>query len=176
MRKKIVAGNWKMNKTLDEGIELASEINRLVINKAKEEVSIIIAPPFTHITEINKVIDKSKIFLAGQNCAPTTAGAYTGEISAEILKSAGASYVIIGHSERRTHFKEDNESLNSKIVRAVEQDLTAIYCCGEKLPDREAGNHFNVVREQIEEVCFQLTNEQFKKVILAYEPVWAIVT
>ncbi len=176
MRKKIVAGNWKMNKTFQEGIDLAIEINKLVIEKGDKNVDVVIAPPFTHISEINKVVDNDRISVAGQNCATETAGAYTGEISAEMLWSSGADHVILGHSERRTYYGETDTLLNTKVKKALEFNLTPIYCVGEVLEEREAGKHFDVIKEQIETVLFDLDIADFEKIVIAYEPVWAIGT
>lgn len=176
MKRKIVAGNWKMNTSLQQGIALASEINTLVTEKVHNDVVVIIAPPFIHLSEINKIVDKKKISTAAQNCASEPKGAFTGEISAEMIKSTGAGYVIIGHSERRTYFKEDNKTLNRKINLALENELTPIFCCGEQLNEREAGKYFDVVTQQIKEALFVLSEDDFRKIIIAYEPVWAIGT
>ncbi len=176
MRKNIVAGNWKLNKTFQEGVDLAIEINKLVVESADKNVSVIVSPPFTHIAEINKVVDNDRISVAGQNCATETSGAFTGEISAEMLWSAGADCVILGHSERREYYGETNELLNIKVKKALEFNLTPIYCVGEVLEEREAGKHFDVIKEQLETVLFDLDTEDFAKVVIAYEPVWAIGT
>lgn len=176
MRKKIVAGNWKMNTSFQEGVDLAIAINELIEKNIKKEVQVILAPPFTHIAEINKVVNNELILLAGQNCATETSGAYTGEISAEMLWSAGADCVILGHSERRQYYGETNELLNIKIKKALAFNLIPIYCVGEVLEEREAGKHFEVIKEQIEKVLFDLAPEEFAEVVVAYEPVWAIGT
>src|SRR3989339_106715 len=176
MRKKIVAGNWKMNTTYQEGIDLALEINKLVIEKANKDVIVVVSPPFTHISEVNKVVDNDRVFVAGQNCATETSGAYTGEISAEMLWSAGADFVILGHSERRSYYGETNELLKIKVKKALEFNLTPIYCVGEVLAEREANNHFDVIKEQTEKVLYDLSKDDFEKVVIAYEPVWAIGT
>jgi len=176
MRKKIVAGNWKMNTTYQEGIDLAIAINKIVAEKGNKEVHVVVSPPFTHIAEINKVVDNDRISVAGQNCAKETSGAYTGEVSAEMLWSAGADYVILGHSERRAYYGETNEILNVKVKKALEFNLTPIYCVGEVLEEREANKHFDVIKEQLETVLFDLSNEDFEKIVIAYEPVWAIGT
>ncbi|MFA6403212.1 MAG: triose-phosphate isomerase [Salinivirgaceae bacterium] len=176
MRKKIVAGNWKMNTTFQEGIDLAIEINNLVVEKAHKEVIVVVAPPFTHISEVNKAVDNDRIFVAGQNCATENSGAYTGEVSAEMLWSAGADFVILGHSERRSYYGETNEKLKVKVTKALEFNLTPIYCVGEVLEEREANKHFEVIKEQIESVLFDLAEADFEKVVIAYEPVWAIGT
>ncbi len=176
MRKKMVAGNWKMNKTFQEGVDLALEINKLVTEKGNKNVQVVLAPPFTHIAEVNKVVDNDRISVAGQNCATETSGAYTGEVSAEMLWSAGADCVILGHSERRSYYGETNATLNIKVKKALEFNLTPIYCVGEVLAEREANKHFDVIKEQIESVLFDLTADEFEKIVIAYEPVWAIGT
>jgi triosephosphate isomerase len=176
MRKKIVAGNWKMNTTYQEGIDLAISINKAVAEKGAKDVTVVVSPPFTHIAEVNKVVDNDRISVAGQNCAKETSGAYTGEVSAEMLWSAGADYVILGHSERRAYYGETNEILNVKVKKALEFNLTPIYCVGEILEEREAEKHFEVIKEQLESVLFDLSTEDFEKIVIAYEPVWAIGT
>lgn len=176
MRKKIVAGNWKMNTSLQEGIELAKSINELAAKDTDNEIGLVIAPPFLHLTEVNKVIDADRICLAAQNCASEAKGAYTGEVSPAMLKSAGVKAVIIGHSERRSYYKEDNQLLNKKVKLVLENDLKPIYCCGELLEEREAGKLFDVIKEQITDGLFDLSKEDFEKIIIAYEPVWAIGT
>jgi len=173
MRKKIVAGNWKMNTLLRDGMELAEKVEKLAAGK-KSDALIIIAPPFTHLSKIREVI--SEVKLAAQNCATEESGAYTGEISADMLLSTGAKYVIIGHSERRSYYREDNITLNKKIRIALEKGLKPIFCCGEVLEEREAGKLFDVVREQLVVGLKDLTETQFSDVIIAYEPVWAIGT
>lgn len=175
MRKKIVAGNWKMNTTPVEGVELAKEV---VAGKGGvcSCVNFIIAPPFTHLSEVVKVTRGSGVAVAAQNCAAEAKGAYTGEVSAKMIASLGVEYVILGHSERREYYGETSQTLNKKMAQAYENNLIPIYCIGEKLEEREAGKHFDVVKAQIEEVVFNLTDEQFDKLIIAYEPVWAIGT
>ena len=175
MRKKIVAGNWKMNTTPVEGVELFKGI---VAKKGEvcSCVSFIVAPPFTHLSEIVKLSRGTGIGVGAQNCAAEAKGAYTGEVSAEMIASLGVEYVILGHSERRQYYGETSETLNKKMAQAYANNLTPIYCVGENLEEREAGKHFDVVRQQIEEVVFNLTPEQFSKLIIAYEPVWAIGT
>jgi triosephosphate isomerase len=173
MRKLIVAGNWKMNKSLQEGIELAKAVNEKVNG---QKALVVLCTPFIHLAEVKKVINKSTLFLGAQNCSSKPAGAYTGEISASMIKSTGADYVIIGHSERRTYFKETDSTLNKKVRLALENELIPIYCCGEVLPEREAGRHFDVVSRQINEGLFSLSTKEFNKVVIAYEPVWAIGT
>jgi triosephosphate isomerase (TIM) len=173
MRKKIVAGNWKMNKTLREGIELARTINRQVEDK---EVIIVLCPPFIHLSDVAETITKDSLFVGGQNCASESSGAYTGEVSAEMIHSAGAEYVIIGHSERRTFFSESDAILNKKVKLALANDLIPIFCCGEVLSERQAGKHIQVVKVQLEKGLFDLSPEDFSRIVIAYEPVWAIGT
>lgn len=175
MRRKIVAGNWKMNNTLEEGIELAGQINDLVENTQINDVDVVIGTPFVHLTEVNKVVGE-KVAVAAQNCADEKSGAYTGEISAPMIKSTGSKYVILGHSERRTYYGETNEILVKKVNLALENGLAPIFCIGEVLEEREAEKHFDVVKSQIAEGLFHLSAEEFGKVVLAYEPVWAIGT
>jgi triosephosphate isomerase len=173
MRKKIVAGNWKMNKTLQEGIELARTVNRQVEDNG---VVVVLCTPFIHLTEVRNVITKDSLFLGAQNCASETAGAFTGEVSVDMIKSTGADYVIIGHSERRSYYHEDDALLNKKVKLALAADLTPIFCCGEVLAERQSGNHMKVVKTQIEKALFDLSPADFGKVVIAYEPVWAIGT
>jgi triosephosphate isomerase len=174
MRQKIVAGNWKMNTSLKEGLELASEVNSMASNAKKNGVEIIVAPPFTHLSEIKKVL--SDVRLSAQNCASETRGAFTGEVSVEMLKSVGAEYVIIGHSERRSYYHEDNAVLARKLDLVLAAGLKPIFCIGEVKEERESEIHFSVVEQQLKEGVFHLTSEDFKKVVIAYEPVWAIGT
>ncbi len=176
MRKKVVAGNWKMNKNLQEGIELAKEVNSKVKAADAKEVTVIIGTPFIHLAEINKIVDPAIIAVAAQNCATEASGAYTGEISAAMVASTGSKYVILGHSERRSYYGETDEILVKKVQRALENNLEIIFCVGEVLAEREAEKHFEVVKSQLENGLFNLSAEQFAHVIVAYEPVWAIGT
>lgn len=173
MRKKIVAGNWKMNKILQEGTELARTINRQVEDNG---TVIVLCTPFIHLTEVSKVITKDSLYLGAQNCASESSGAYTGEISVDMIRSTGADYVIIGHSERRSYYHEDDNLLNKKVKLALAGELIPIFCCGEVLAERQSGKHMQVVRNQIEKGLFDLSVEDFSKVVIAYEPVWAIGT
>lgn len=176
MRKKIVAGNWKMNKTLQEGLELAKEVN----NKAKaanaNNVTVIIGTPFIHLAEVNKVVDPAIVSVSAQNCATEISGAYTGEVSAAMVASTGCAYVILGHSERRNYYGETDEILVKKVARALENKLDIIFCVGEALEDREANKHFDVVASQLTNGLFNLSADQFAHIVVAYEPVWAIGT
>jgi len=173
MRKKIVAGNWKMNTLLKDGMELAKAVEKLEKEKTSDAL-VIIAPPYTHLSKVNELITEVK--LSAQNCASEASGAYTGEISPDILVSTGAKYVIIGHSERRSYYNEDNELLNKKTKLALSSGLKPIFCCGELLEEREAGKLFDVIREQLTVGLKDLTVEDMARVVVAYEPVWAIGT
>jgi triosephosphate isomerase len=175
MRKKIVAGNWKMNNTLEEGIVLAKQINDLVEKTDLKGVDVVIGTPFIHLAEVNKIVG-DKIGVAAQNCADEVSGAYTGEVSASMVKSTGSKYVILGHSERREYYGETSEKLVKKVKLSLENGLTPIFCFGEVLEERQSEKHFDVVKTQIAEGLFNLSAEDFGKIILAYEPVWAIGT
>ncbi len=174
-RSKIVAGNWKMNTTPVEGVELAKAVaaGRSEVDKS---VTLIVAPPFTHLSEVVKNTRGTGVAVSAQNCAAHAKGAYTGEVSAAMIASLGVEYVILGHSERREYYGETSETLNQKMEQVYANNLTPIYCVGEKLAERESGNHFDIVKAQIEEVVFNLTAGQFAKLVIAYEPVWAIGT
>ncbi len=174
MRKKIVAGNWKMNKTLQEGVELAKELNAALAGKTIN-CDVVVGVPATHIASVVASVD-SVIGVAAQNCADKASGAYTGEISAAMVASTGAKYVILGHSERRAYYGETAEILKEKTLLALANGLTPIFCIGEVLEEREAGKQNEVVTAQIEESLFNLSAEDFGKIVLAYEPVWAIGT
>lgn len=174
MRKNIVAGNWKMNTTLPEGVALAKEVNE-ALKGADAKCDVIICVPFTHLASVNAVID-SNLGLGAENCADHTSGAYTGEVSAPMVASTGAKYVILGHSERRQYYGETSAILREKLALALANGLKPIFCVGEVLEQREDGSYNDVVKAQIEEALFQLTPEEFSNVILAYEPVWAIGT
>ena len=175
MRKKIVAGNWKMNTTVAEGVALAGGIVEKM-DEVSADVSVIVAPPFTHLTSVAQVIAASPVSLSAQNCADEPKGAFTGEVSAAMLKDAGCVYTILGHSERREYYGETSAKLVKKIALAFENGLDVIFCVGEKLAERQEGTHFDVVATQISEVLFTLTAEQMAHVVIAYEPVWAIGT
>lgn len=190
MRQKIVAGNWKMNGNAIESAALVSEILKLVSTNPVKNQEVILFPPFTNLQYISATLKTagSKIKTGGQNCHWEEKGAYTGEISASMLKSTGADYVLIGHSERRQYFKESNELLAQKIKISLANGLIPVYCCGETIIDRKSNNHFNVVRKQLEEGLFHFSSFPLGKagmsalngiesgLILAYEPVWAIGT
>jgi triosephosphate isomerase len=177
MRKRIVAGNWKMNTDVAAGVKLASDLMQILRDQpAPENVGVAIAPPFTHLSEVNKVIDPARICLAAQNCASEANGAYTGEVSVGMLKNVGVMAVIIGHSERRAYYKEDHATLAKKVNLAIKNEMRPIFCCGEVLEERNAGIQNQVVEKQLNESLFHLDNEDFSRVIIAYEPVWAIGT
>lgn len=175
MRKNIVAGNWKMNTTLQEGLELAKGLDAAL--KGKEiNCDVVIGTPFIHLASVAAAIDTNKIGVAAENCADKDKGAYTGEVSAAMVASTGAKYVILGHSERRAYYHETPEILKEKVLLALANGLTPIFCIGEVLEERNAGQHFDVVKAQIEGSVFNLSAEDFGKIVLAYEPVWAIGT
>lgn len=176
MRKKIVAGNWKMNMDLNEGIALATEINRHFNANPLNDREVIMCTPFIHLDRISGILDAPGLSAGAQNCNDHKSGAYTGEISAAMIKSTGAGNVIIGHSERRTYYGETDELLAAKTIEALRNGLRVIFCCGEVLAERESGNHFEVVRRQLQTGLFILSGEDFSKCIIAYEPVWAIGT
>ena len=174
MRKNIVAGNWKMNTTLPEGLALAKGLDEALKGKTPN-CDVIIGTPFTHLASVAAAIDTNKIGVAAENCADKEKGAYTGEVSAAMVASTGAKYVILGHSERRAYYHETPEILKTKVELALANGLTPIFCIGEVLEEREANKQNEVVEAQLASV-FSLSAEDFGKVILAYEPVWAIGT
>ncbi|NCB06744.1 MAG: triose-phosphate isomerase [Bacteroidia bacterium] len=176
MRKKIVAGNWKCNTTLQEGIELAQNVDKLVAEQGAKDVVVVLGTPFTHITKVVESVDNKRIGVAAQNCAAEAKGAFTGEVSAAMVKSTGAGYVILGHSERREYYGETSETLNKKLALVLENGLTPIYCCGEPLAVREAEAQNEFVKKQLDETIFTLSPDDFKKIVIAYEPIWAIGT
>lgn len=176
MRKKIVAGNWKMNNTLDETKSLIKDLKNELKGVALENTRVIIAPTFVNLPQAVKKTRKSSIEVAAQNMHQAKNGAYTGEISAEMLESIGIDIVILGHSERRTYFNETDEGLAQKVNAAIGQGFDVIFCFGEQLEDRNTNNHFKVVESQLKNALFGLTPEAFSQIILAYEPVWAIGT
>ena len=175
MRKKIVAGNWKMNTTLQEGVGLAKDVNE-ALKHVEPKCDVVICVPFTHLASVNDVIDSTKLGLGAENCADQLKGAYTGEVSAPMVVSTGATYVILGHSERRQYYGETAATLQTKVNLALQCNLTPIFCVGEVLEQRENGTYLDVVKSQIEESLFGLSAQDFSKLVLAYEPVWAIGT
>ena len=173
MRKNIVAGNWKMNKNLQEGVAFVNELNETLAGKTIN-CDVVIGAPFIHLASVASL---AKGFgIAAENCADKAEGAYTGEVSAAQVASTGARYVILGHSERRAYYHEDGAILTDKVRLALAEGLAPIFCIGEVKEEREAGKHFEVVEQQLEEAVFSLSAEDFGKVVLAYEPVWAIGT
>lgn len=175
MRKNIVAGNWKMNKTLQEGIEFAKDLKE-VLADAKTNCEVVICSPFIHLASLATILEVSEIGVGAENCADKVSGAYTGEVSAAMVASTGAKYVILGHSERRAYYGETAEILKEKVKLALANDLTPIFCIGEVLEEREANKQNEIVYSQLADSLFELSNEDFSKVVLAYEPVWAIGT
>lgn len=176
MRKNIVAGNWKMNTTLQEGVKLAQDVDN-ALKGVEPKCDVIVCVPFTHLASVNGVItNPNKLGLGAENCADHAKGAYTGEVSAAMVASTGAKYVILGHSERRQYYGETSETLREKVALALENGLKPIFCVGEVLEEREAGKHFDVVKSQLVDGLFNLSAEDFAKIIVAYEPVWAIGT
>ena len=175
MRKKIVAGNWKMNMNLQDGIALAKELNE-TLKADKPNCGVVICTPFIHLASIAQFLDQDVIGLGAENCADKEKGAYTGEVSAEMVKSTGAQYVILGHSERREYYKETPEILKEKVLLAQKNDLKVIFCIGESLEEREAGKQNEVVKAELEGSVFNLSEEDFRKIVIAYEPIWAIGT
>ena len=177
MRKKIVAGNWKMNLDYQEGLTVFSEIVNMVIDEITGKQKAIVCSPFIHLHSLAQLAKGyDKITLGAQNCNQAEAGAYTGEISAKMIRSVGAEYVIIGHSERREYFHETNELLAKKTDTALKNELKPIFCIGETLQQREANDYFDVLKTQLAEGIFHLDDAQFAKLIIAYEPIWAIGT
>lgn len=176
MRTKIVAGNWKMNKTLDEAKALTAEVMSLVASEVKGNSKIILCVPYPYLVPTKTQLGTSPVQVGAQNCSEHDSGAYTGEVSAPMLKSMGIPYVILGHSERRQYFGEDGQLLARKVDKALANGITPIFCCGEPLEIRERGTHESLIRKQVEEGLFHLSSDAAKKVVVAYEPVWAIGT
>ncbi|HSV87656.1 MAG TPA: triose-phosphate isomerase [Bacteroidales bacterium] len=181
MRKKIVAGNWKMNLNLESGRKLVAEVCNLLKqtnpDKISEKPEVVFFPPFVFITEVAKIAENIPgVGVGVQNISHEEKGAYTGEVSASMVRSCGATYTLIGHSERRTYFKEDDNLLARKLEVAIRNGLTPVYCCGEIISERKAGKHFEVVGEQMTTALFWMNKAEFEKIVIAYEPVWAIGT
>ncbi len=176
MRKKIVAGNWKMNMNLEEGLRFAEAVDQYFRKNPSKRAEVILCTPFIHLPGVSEIVKNGKVASCAQNCSSEPSGAFTGEVSALMIKSTGAEYVIIGHSERRTYYNEDNKILNKKTLQALNNGLKVIFCCGEIKEERETGKHFSVVRFQLEEGLFSLPREEMKNIVIAYEPVWAIGT
>jgi triosephosphate isomerase len=177
MRKKIVAGNWKMNKTFEEANSLASEVKGMIESEVKGNTVVILCTPSLFLIPVKNILgNNSRIFVGAQNCSEHESGAYTGEISAGMLKSTNVPYVILGHSERRQYFGENGALLAKKVDIALKHSLTPIFCCGEPLDVRESNGHESLVKKQVEESLFHLDAAGLQKVVIAYEPVWAIGT
>jgi triosephosphate isomerase len=175
MRKKIVAGNWKMNLNYDEVGSLVDEI--LTLHSSDNNVEVILSPPFVYLDKvIRSCANHDHVLVASQNCSEYNNGAYTGEVSASMLNSMGVNYVIIGHSERRSVFNESNENLNLKITKALQNNLKIIFCCGENIDQRESGEYLQVIRKQLEETILTLDQKSLSRTVIAYEPIWAIGT
>jgi len=177
LKPKILAGNWKMNTDLQEGMKLASEINNWVNGCAADpHVQIIVGVPFTHLTEIVGIMDYRRISVAAQNCAAFEKGAFTGEVSAAMIKSTGAHYCIIGHSERRHLFNEQYDALKAKVDLCLKNAVRPIFCCGETLDERKAGKQNEIIKQQLDASFLHISSEDLKRSVIAYEPVWAIGT
>ncbi|MDD5173716.1 MAG: triose-phosphate isomerase [Candidatus Omnitrophica bacterium] len=174
MRKIIIAGNWKMNKDISGSIDLVNSIKRSLYDV--EEVEIVVCPPFTSLSDVNEITMDTNIKLGAQDCYWEKEGAFTGEISAGMLKSAGCKYCIIGHSERRQFFGETNETVNKKLKVLLKEDIRPIVCVGEKLEDRKSGKTFDVIKDHVMNSLAGLSKEDMLKTVIAYEPVWAIGT
>ena len=176
MRKNLVAGNWKMNTTVAEGVQLAKEVNEAVAAAGELKCDVVIGVPFTHLTAVKNVINIEKVGLSAENCANKEKGAYTGEVSAAMVASTGANYVILGHSERREYYNETPEILKEKVDLALANGLKVIFCCGESLELREAGTYEDFIKAELKDSLFHLSAEQFANIVIAYEPIWAIGT
>lgn len=177
MRSKIVAGNWKMNKTLEEAQTLTSELMGMIADEVKGNVKVVLCTPFPYLVPVKQQLgNNARISVGAQNCSEHASGAYTGETAAPMLKSMSIPYVILGHSERRQYFGEDSKLLAKKTDIALANGLTPIFCCGEPLEVREANGQEQLVKKQVEEALFHLSAEALQKVVIAYEPVWAIGT
>ena len=175
MRKNIVAGNWKMNLNRAEGIALVEDV--LARLPTDNNTHVVFAPSFVYLHKVAKMCaNTSKVVAAAQDCSANEKGAFTGEVSASMLASCGARYVVLGHSERRANFADSNENLKTKVGQAFRNDLKVIFCCGESLSQRESGVHFDWIKTQISESLFHLSSEEFKNIVVAYEPIWAIGT
>lgn len=177
MRRKIVAGNWKMNTTRQEGEHLAQQVLAEAPSFHEESSEVILFPPFTHLSSISKLLNGQRLIsLGAQNCSDKESGAFTGEVSISMIKSCGAEYVLVGHSERREYFDESDKLLADKIDTALKSNLKPIFCCGEPLEIRESEKQEEYVSNQIENSLFHLEQSQFDKLVIAYEPIWAIGT
>lgn len=176
MRKKIVAGNWKMNMELSEGVALATGINKHFKTNPLNDREVILCTPFIHLSIVSMLLDAPGLTAGAQNCSDRKSGAFTGEVSASMIRSTGADSVIIGHSERRTYYGETDELLAAKTAEVLRNGLRVIFCCGEVLAERESATYFDVVKRQLDKGLFGFSEEEFRKCVIAYEPVWAIGT
>ena len=176
MRRNIVAGNWKMNKTFEEADELLFAIAEPLQKMDLDEIEVILCPPVIYAEMFTDIALENNFSVGAQNCSNYASGAYTGEISAEMLKAMDIEYCIVGHSERRKYFNENSKMLSEKVNQLLKNEISPIFCCGEVLEDRESNIHFDVVGKQLFEGLFHLTAEELDNVIIAYEPVWAIGT
>lgn len=175
MRKKIVAGNWKMNTLLAEGITLAQELNTFM-SGYETDAKVVIGVPFTHISQCIDAVDEKNVLISAQNCSEHDSGAYTGEVSVQMIKSLGLKYVIVGHSERREYFGDTDGLVGIKVIKCLENGISPIVCCGETLEERESGNHFDIIKTQLLKACIGVQRTSILDVIIAYEPIWAIGT
>ena len=174
MRKNIVVGNWKMNLQRQESLDLVEKVISMLENN---DVEVVLAPSYTYLYKVNKMCaDLSFVQTASQDISKNKNGAFTGEVSAEMVHSLGVKYTILGHSERREYFNESNQDLKSKVNLSISNDLDVIFCCGESIEQRDSDIHFDWIKSQIEESLFHLSEEEFSKIIIAYEPIWAIGT
>ncbi|WP_026899329.1 triose-phosphate isomerase [Daejeonella oryzae] len=177
MRKNIIAGNWKMNMDYTTGIGLFSEIVNMVNDEVMGDQQVIVCPPYIHLNGMAQLAkSQNNISVGAQNCHQADKGAYTGEISAEMIQSVGVKYVILGHSERRQYFNESNTLLAEKVNSALKNNLKPIFCIGETLDQRNSNSHFEIIKNQLQEALYHLLETEFQNIILAYEPVWAIGT
>jgi triosephosphate isomerase len=177
MRKRIIAGNWKMNKTLEDGLALASEVTNMAVDEVSSDVTMVMCTPAIHLSPVASITkDATHVSVGAQNMSEHESGAYTGDLAADMIVSTGASFVIIGHSERREYHFETNQQLADRVKLAITKGLTPLFCCGESLDTREANDHVNYVNTQLKESLFDLSAEDMKKVVIAYEPIWAIGT
>jgi triosephosphate isomerase len=176
MRKKIVAGNWKMNKTLKEVEHFAKAFLDITSDSDLKRSEVMLFAPYIFLSTLQSHFSKKNIIIGAQDVSEHEKGAYTGEVSAPMLKSIGIKYCIVGHSERRKYHTETNDQLREKLIRLYENKITPVFCCGEQLEERNNGNHFNVVRNQIIDSVLSLSEEMYKNIIIAYEPIWAIGT
>ncbi|MDQ1086254.1 MULTISPECIES: triose-phosphate isomerase [unclassified Siphonobacter] len=175
MRKKIVAGNWKMNKTADEAVALTSEVVNMIADEVTSDVEVVLCVPSLYLSTLQQYAT-GRVSIGAQNCHQKASGAYTGEISASMLKSVGIPYVILGHSERRQYFGETDEILAEKVNISLENGLKPIFCCGESLEQRQNEDYIAIVQTQLTNALFHLSAEQFGQIVIAYEPIWAIGT